>query len=267
MCSYSFSAMSTHLVTPINAFSPTHLNNLGWLHSELTANNFICAKQRQMYVPMGEMLILQPDAQQAPGHPLLPSGSGLYAVRQPRRLDSQFNPFQVGSLPQRAADQVKLAERAFLNKPHPLEIMSNPSSYGSEGSISRDHDPRSYAKAVNHVLRQEIQQRRQAKKEFDKLNTFVPLFPASWDMQSRLLLRRNAVLSLGLTSVDTATHAPTAAAIAGIGTTNLQGLRTSAQQIALGQTPSLAPVTTLVLGSQKDRSSRHSRLVASRHVH
>ncbi len=254
--------MSTHLVTPINAFSPTHLNNLGWLHSELTANNFICAKQRQMYVPMGEMLILQPDAQQAPGHPLLPSGSGLYAVRQPRRLDSQFNPFQVGSLPQRAADQVKLAERAFLNKPHPLEIMSNPSSYGSEGSISRDHDPRSYAKAVNHVLRQEIQQRRQAKKEFDKLNTFVPLFPASGDMQSRLLLRRKAVLSLGLTSVDTATHA-----IAGIGTTNLQGLRTSAQQIALGQTPSLASVTTLVLGSQKDRSSRHSRLVASRHVH
>lgn len=34
--------------------------------------------------------------------------------------------------------------------------MSDPSAYGAEGTISRDHDPRSYRKAVNHVLKQTV---------------------------------------------------------------------------------------------------------------
>ncbi len=228
---------------------------------------------------MGQMLILQPDARQAPGHPLLPSGSGLYAVRQPkRRSDSQSSQlFQGGSSSSSSSSSSptvgdQAAERAFLNNPHPLEIMSNPTSYGSGGSISRDHDPRSYAKAVNHVLRLEIQQRRQAqqlKKEDNKLKTaVVPTINFPEEMSR--YLRRNAAEPSGVISVNTADIGPSGAALSGIGAhlQGLQGLRTSSQQIALGQTPVLAaPRASLVLGSQKDRSSRHSRLVASQHVH
>lgn len=32
---------------------------------------------------------------------------------------------------------VVLAERAFLNSPHPLDILSDPGAYGSDGSVSR----------------------------------------------------------------------------------------------------------------------------------
>lgn len=90
---------------------------------------------------------MQPEAQQAPGHPLLPSGSGLYVLEHPKHLLTD-NKETLSSLQD--------AEAAFLNSPHPLDIMSDPSAYGADGAISRDHDPRSYRKAVNHVLKQSV---------------------------------------------------------------------------------------------------------------
>lgn len=52
--------------------------------------------------------------------------------------------------------ELRAAETAFLNSPHPLDIMSDPSAYGPEGAISRYHDPRSYRKSVNHVMKQTV---------------------------------------------------------------------------------------------------------------
>lgn len=85
---------------------------------------------------MGKIFILQPDEKSSPPHPLLPSGSAFYAVENTRCSFTQN------------------ALKVFLNSPHPLETLSNPTAYGSEGTILRDHDSSNYLKAVNGVIRQ-----------------------------------------------------------------------------------------------------------------
>ncbi|CAI9764875.1 unnamed protein product [Fraxinus pennsylvanica] len=97
-------------------------------------------KNKLLYSPMGKIFILQPDEKSSPPHPLLPSGSALYA------LDSTN------------CSLAKIAFRAFLNSPHPLETLSYPTAYGSEGTIIRDHDSSNYLKAMNEVIRQHIRQ-------------------------------------------------------------------------------------------------------------
>ncbi|KAG5538247.1 hypothetical protein RHGRI_018989 [Rhododendron griersonianum] len=89
-----------------------------------------------LYSPMGKIFILQPDEKSSPPHPLLPSGSAFYAVENTRCSFTQN------------------ALKVFLNSPHPLETLSNPTAYGSEGTILRDHDSSNYLKAVNGVIRQ-----------------------------------------------------------------------------------------------------------------
>lgn len=103
------------------------------------------------------MVILQPDEEQAPGHPLLPQGSGLYKLGEPSQ--AQDNP------PLNLAMELQLAERAFLNVPHPLEMLSDRNAYGSEGTISRDHDCRSYLKALQRLQRRELVKRRRVLRE------------------------------------------------------------------------------------------------------
>ncbi|KAG5036866.1 hypothetical protein JHK86_017706 [Glycine max] len=44
--------------------------------------------------------------------------------------------------------------RAFFNQPHPIETLSNPKAYGSDGTVLRDHDCNNYLKAVNGVFGQ-----------------------------------------------------------------------------------------------------------------
>ena len=85
---------------------------------------------------MGKIFILQPDESSSPPHPLLPQGCALYALDKSRRGFSSS------------------VLRSFLNSPHPLETLSDPTAYGSEGTILRDHDSSNYLKAVNGVLRQ-----------------------------------------------------------------------------------------------------------------
>lgn len=102
---------------------------------------------------MGELLILQPDEKFSPNHHLLPSGSGLYLLSCPLSDDND------------AEKQLQAAQLVFLNSPHPLEILSDRSAYGSEGTIQRDHEVNSYLKSVREVIRQELNQIRKARRQ------------------------------------------------------------------------------------------------------
>ncbi|XP_075519110.1 phospholipase A1 PLIP1, chloroplastic-like [Primulina tabacum] len=121
-------------------------------------------KNKFLYSPMGKIFILQPDEKSSPPHPLLPPGSALYA------LDTTN-----GSLS-------KNAFRGFLNTPHPLETLSDPSAYGSEGTIMWDHDSSNYLKAMNEVIRQHTRLR--VKKARRQRNQLWPLLtsrsPHAW---------------------------------------------------------------------------------------
>ncbi|KAF7826170.1 phospholipase A1 PLIP1, chloroplastic [Senna tora] len=121
------------------AFSCNYPNHVALLLKRLNGSfrSHPClTKSKLLYSPLGKMLILQPDEKTSPAHPLLPSGSALYA------LDSTRCGYSPSVL------------RAFLNRPHPLQTLSHPTAYGSEGTILRDHDSSNYLKALNGVLRQ-----------------------------------------------------------------------------------------------------------------
>lgn len=107
-----------------------------------------------LYFPMGEFLILQPDENFSPHHELLPSGCGLYLLTCPAS-DATIE----------AEKHIRAAQVAFLNTPHPLEILSDRSSYGSEGAILRDHDMTSYLKSIQNFIRQELNQVRKTKRD------------------------------------------------------------------------------------------------------
>ncbi|XP_073283813.1 phospholipase A1 PLIP2, chloroplastic-like [Primulina huaijiensis] len=110
-------------------------------------------KQKLLYAPMGEFLILQPDDKFSPNHDLLPSGSGLYVLSS---LASDFS---------KAEKRIRAAQAVFLNAPHPLDTLSDRSAYGSLGTIQRDHDMGSYLTAVRHVIRKDLNRIRKAKRE------------------------------------------------------------------------------------------------------
>ncbi|XP_024375693.1 phospholipase A1 PLIP3, chloroplastic [Physcomitrium patens] len=126
-------------------------------------------QQKLMYAWMGKMYIVQPDQQQAPHHPLLPPGGALYAVRHPKHDIYEDTIKDPHSQAMRYAKEVRSAERSFLNSPHPLEILSDPASYGSEGTISRDHDAGQYLLAINTALREAFKRWRQQDKDKGRL--------------------------------------------------------------------------------------------------
>ncbi|KAL8554142.1 hypothetical protein ACS0TY_002385 [Phlomoides rotata] len=121
-------------------------------------------KNKLLYTPMGKIFILQPDEKVSPPHPLLPSGSALHV------LDNSNT------------SMTKSALRAFLNSPHPIETLSDPTAYGSEGTIIRDHDSSNYLKAVNEVIRRRT--RLVVKKAREERNQLWPLLtsrsPHAW---------------------------------------------------------------------------------------
>ncbi|KAG2320292.1 hypothetical protein Bca4012_053357 [Brassica carinata] len=108
-------------------------------------------KQSMLYSPMGELLILQPDESFSPGLDLLPPGNGLYLLTELSLDDDE--------------EEQRAAQTVFLNTPHPLDILSDRSAYGSSGTIQRDHDMNSYLKAVRSVIRKEVSQIRRLKRE------------------------------------------------------------------------------------------------------
>ncbi|KAK1412497.1 hypothetical protein QVD17_33797 [Tagetes erecta] len=109
--------------------------------------------QNILYAPMGEFLILQPDAKLSPSHNLLPQGSGLYILR------SQ------ASDPNLANKQTRAAQSVFLNTPHPLEILTDRCAYGSEGAILRDHDVDTYLISIRKVISQELNRVRRMRRQ------------------------------------------------------------------------------------------------------
>lgn len=130
--------------------------------------------QKLLYTPVGEMLILQPDASYSPQHDLLPSGSGLYLLTCKT------------SEVREAEKQLWAAKNAFLNSPHPLEILSDRSAYGNGGTIQRDHDMDSYLKCVRSFIRQELSRLRKAKRE-RRRKVWWPLL-ATRLVESRLIV-------------------------------------------------------------------------------
>eukprot|EP00898_Chlorokybus_atmophyticus_P005175 jgi/Chlat1/5659/Chrsp37S05479 len=114
--------------------------------------------QKLLYPPLGTIQILHPSEHQAPRHPLLPKQPGMYQLKQPPlpKKHKQNEPHVADCLSGACGiAHVDPAEReyveardAFLNKPHPLEILKDPYAYGYQGTIARDHDPQNYIKAL-----------------------------------------------------------------------------------------------------------------------
>ncbi|OIW07024.1 hypothetical protein TanjilG_02658 [Lupinus angustifolius] len=149
-------AITMHRDIVPRAFSCNYPNHVAELLKAVNRNfrNHPCLdSQKLLFAPMGELLILQPENKFSPSHPLLPSGSGLYILTCP--LSESVNTDK----PLRAAQLV------FMNSPHPLEMLSDRSAYGSGGTIQRDHDMNSYLKTVRSVIREELNQIRKARRE------------------------------------------------------------------------------------------------------
>ncbi|KAL4558910.1 hypothetical protein LXL04_037115 [Taraxacum kok-saghyz] len=128
------------------AFSCNYPTQLADILKAINGNfrNHPClTNQNVLYAPMGEFLILQPDANVSPSHELLPAGCGLYVLRC----------------------ETMAAQSVFLNTPHPLEILRDRCAYGSEGGIQRDHDVETYLIAIRSVIRQELNRVRRRRRE------------------------------------------------------------------------------------------------------
>ncbi|KAL5791918.1 hypothetical protein ACOSP7_000512 [Xanthoceras sorbifolium] len=163
-------AITMHRDIVPRAFSCNYPNHVAELLKAVNGNfrNHPCLNnQKLLYAPMGELLILQPEEKFSPQHPLLPSGSGLYFLSCPL-LDTND-----------AEKQLRAAQLFFLNSPHPLEILSDRSSYGSEGTIQRDHDVNSYLKSVRGVIRQELNRIRKARREHRRKLWWPLVLPSS----------------------------------------------------------------------------------------
>ncbi|XP_077218872.1 phospholipase A1 PLIP2, chloroplastic-like [Tasmannia lanceolata] len=149
-------AVTLHRDIVPRAFSCSYPDHVAELLKAINGNfrNHPCLKnQKLLYAPMGELLILQPDEKFSPHHDLLPSGSGLYLMCHPMSDSGD------------SAKQLRAAQTVFFNSPHPLEILSDRSAYGSGGAIYRDHDMNSYLRSVRCVIRQELNSMRKAKRE------------------------------------------------------------------------------------------------------
>ncbi|KAI3693802.1 hypothetical protein L1987_76754 [Smallanthus sonchifolius] len=149
-------AITMHRDIVPRAFSCKYPSRVAELLKAMNGNfrNHPCLdNQNLLYAPMGEFLILQPDAKFSPSHDLLPSGSGLYIL-----TSSVSDTIE-------ADKQTRAAQSVFLNTPHPLEILSDRAAYGSGGTIQRDHDMASYLVSVQSVIRQELNRARKARRE------------------------------------------------------------------------------------------------------
>ncbi|XP_076905470.1 phospholipase A1 PLIP2, chloroplastic-like [Bidens hawaiensis] len=141
--------------------------------------------QSLLYAPMGEFLILQPDANVSPSHDLLPSVSGLYV------LTSSISDEK----------QIRAAQTVFLNTPHPLEMLSDRSAYGSGGAIQRDHDMTSYVKSVQGVIRQELNRVRKGRRE-QRRRAWWPLVVPRGNNRGRIGQSQSQSQSPGLGEVQ-----------------------------------------------------------------
>ncbi|MCL7030211.1 hypothetical protein MKW94_016563 [Papaver nudicaule] len=162
-------AITLHRDIVPRAFScsyPDHVVKLLKAVNRNFRNHPCLTNQKLLYAPMGEILILQPDEKHSPHHHLLPSGSGLYLLSCPL-LDSKDS-----------EKQLQAAKNVFINSPHPLEILSDRSAYGSDGAIYRDHDMNSYLGSVRNVIRQELNQLRKSRREQRRQSWWTLIAPS-----------------------------------------------------------------------------------------
>lgn len=134
--------------------------------------------RRVMYTPVGEMYVMQPSTANAPQHPLLPEGLGIYRMRDPplwesltdklmmkegrlltKKGEDDDEPSYVKSSTSlsgysfRRAQSLSDALFGLLNTPHPLDILADPNAYGPKGNISLYHNPYNYTSALNDILK------------------------------------------------------------------------------------------------------------------
>ncbi|XP_028771114.1 phospholipase A1 PLIP2, chloroplastic-like [Neltuma alba] len=163
-------AITLHRDIVSRAFSCNYPCRLAELLKALNENfrNHSCLNnQKILYAPMGEFLILQPDDKFSPHHHLLPPGNGLYVLRGHFSDSSQ------------SRKQLQAAQLAFLNSPHPLEILTERSAYGSGGTIIRDHDMKSYLKAVRTVMCREFESHHKVRRWHRRSAWWPPMAPPS----------------------------------------------------------------------------------------
>ncbi|WCJ22396.1 alpha/beta-Hydrolases superfamily protein [Euphorbia peplus] len=165
--SHILSVMMHRDIVP-RAFSCNYPNHVAQILKRINApfrSHPCLLKNKLLYSPLGKLFILQPDEKSSPPHPFLPSGSALYTLDKTR------------------CGYTSNALSAFLNCPHPLETLSDPTAYGSEGTILRDHDSSNYLDAVNQVLKQTS--KAVVHRIRDERNLLWPLFaspsPHSWN--------------------------------------------------------------------------------------
>lgn len=173
-------AITMHRDIVPRAFSCNYPNHVAEFLKAINGNfrNHPCLNnQKLLFAPMGEFLILQPDDKFSPNHDLLPSGSGLYLMSDPVSSSAE------------AEKQIRVAQSVFLNSPHPLEILSDRSAYGSGGTIQRDHDMNSYLKSVRNVIRQELNSIRKARRK-QRRRVWWPLVAPS-GVNAGIVVRRH----------------------------------------------------------------------------
>ncbi|KAK8702270.1 hypothetical protein V6N13_020631 [Hibiscus sabdariffa] len=97
-------------------------------------------------------------------------------------------------------DEEKLlwtAQRVFFNSPHPLEILRDRSTYGSKGTIQRDHDMNSYLKCVQGVIRQELKRIRKIGRVHRRKVWWPLILPCEINDGDIILGRSRATMNAG----------------------------------------------------------------------
>ncbi|XP_042475737.1 phospholipase A1 PLIP2, chloroplastic-like [Macadamia integrifolia] len=189
-------AITMHRDIVPRAFSCSYPDHIAELLKAVNTKfrNHPCLKdQKLLYEPMGELLILQPEEKFSPHHHLLPSGSGLYLLKGP------------GSDTSDAEKHLRAAQTVFLNSPHPLEILSDRSAYGSDGTIYRDHDMNSYLKSVRVVVRQELNRIRKTKREHRR--------QMWWPFVAPRIIHVGTIVDKNVASDNTGQHQPSLSGI------------------------------------------------------
>ncbi|KAM0954444.1 putative fungal lipase-like domain, alpha/Beta hydrolase, phospholipase A1 PLIP1/2/3 [Dioscorea sansibarensis] len=139
-------AITMHRDIVPRAFSCHYPDHVAQFLKAVNANfrNHPCLdNQKLLYAPMGKLLILQPEDDFSPHHHLLPEGSGLYLLGHASSDNDDSDRL------------LQAAQLAFLNSPHPLEILIDLGAYGSQGTVYRDHDVISYWECMNSLTRRE----------------------------------------------------------------------------------------------------------------
>eukprot|EP00850_Spirogloea_muscicola_P019716 SM000197S05459 [mRNA] locus=s197:201142:202245:+ [translate_table: standard] len=209
--------------------------------------------QKHMYAPVGTLVMLQPEERLGggpPPHPLLPEGAGLYHLRHPDNVANA----PASTSP--AARELRTVQHAFLNRPHPLEILADRSAYGHGGAIARSHDPCSYIQAVTAVLRQEMRRWRRLQRE-QRRQLWWPLVGAE------VAPAASTAAPVGGTS-DSPRPGGTVTSRIG-GRSRLMRSSSSMSTVAAG---AALPATglTAVHGCTKRTTSRYHSVIASQHV-